>query len=392
MLPSDFTKDSPGTLVATEWGVHAFLPHRLPPPIELTDALWRAEVAARVAIGKLEVVLSSAGLDPFMVTYALIEREAYCTSRMEGTFTTPTDLALFALDATGEGGDRERVTTKEVINYRTAVLQSIEQLKVAPVVTHALVRGAHRTLLDGTRGKDRHPGEYRARQNWIGRTHRIEEARFVPPPPQEVKPAMDDLLAFASTAMRADAPSFPAPLVGLAVAHYQFETIHPFEDGNGRIGRLLVPLLLVANGYLKEPLLHVSATIEKARDRYADLLLGVSQRGAWTEWIDYFLRTLIASCEDTMTLVGKLRDLHAEYRKRLTSGKRSVAPFRLLESLFKSPGTTIATAAKIMGLQFAQASVHVETLVSAGILQETTGRAKNRRYVAPGILDVIFGG
>jgi Fic family protein len=386
MDPTDFAPNMPGRLVAIAGGATAFVPDPLPPALVPDTALWKAESDAVRAIAKLEVVLPSAGLDPFLVTYALIDREAFYTSRMEGTFTTPESLVLFDLDKADDS--RLGESTKEVVNYRRAVTNCVGEVSASGAITHGLIRGAHKTLLSGVRGGEKHPGEYRRSQNHIGRSGDIRAARFVPPPPLEMRSGMDDLIAFMATSMKPESP-LPA-LAALALAHYQFEALHPFEDGNGRVGRMLIPLLLIANQQMKEPLLHVSATVEKHRDVYSDLLLAVSRRGAWNEWIHFFLRILTEAAGDTMRLVGRLLELRESFHARIVRPKRSVALHRFVDSLFEHPGTTIRRASEIMGVQFAQASEHVQALVDLGILVETTGKPKNRRYVAPAVLEMVF--
>lgn len=391
MKRDDFLPAAPGALLSATGGLLAFDPHPLPPKgLQMDGDIWRAEVAAATELARLDTVLPAVELDPFLATYALVEREAFCTSRMEGTYTTPQDLALFDLSKPRDDGAEADPQTREVANYRTACRAACAQLAANQAITSSLIRGAHKILLAGTRGASKHPGEYRTTQNFIGRGIDGTAARFVPPPPEHVAAGLDNLQAFIAASI-SDGTEIPL-MTSLALAHYQFETIHPFEDGNGRIGRLLIPLMLIAGGKLHHPVLHVSYTLEKHRTEYIDLMLRVSQRGEWKAWIIFFIKMLSGAAKDCASLVQRLQNLRREYRGMLLAPKRSVALQRLIDSLFASPGTTVRQAMVATKVGFAQTSEHLATLQKLGIVTEATGRARNRKYVASGILDLIFEG
>ena len=379
-----FLLAAPGRVVDLPDGTPSFIPDALPPKFSMDNSLWKAEVEASKAVARVEVVLPSAELDPFLVTYALIDREAFCTSRLEGTYTTPADLVLFDLDDKSDDS-ASSLSTREAVNYRTAVRNCVQALRGGKSpISHALLRAAHEELLSETRGENKHPGQYRTEQNYIG-----SNRRFVPPPASEMRVGMDALVQWMSDCSKPDQP-FPN-MTSIAIAHYQFETLHPFEDGNGRIGRLLVPLLLIHAGLMKEPLLHISATIERRKTEYTDLMLAVSQRGEWAGWVRFFLEVLVESARETMSLTTKLKELRDDFERRIVKPKRSVALARIARSLVQHPGLRIADAAKIGGVQFPQASEHVETLVRLKILRETTGGKRNRRYVCDEVLNAVFG-
>jgi Fic family protein len=199
---------------------------------------------------------------------------------------------------------------------------------------------------------------------------------------------MDSLEAFINTQMNKEA-TLPI-LVSLAMAHYQFETIHPFQDGNGRLGRLLMPLILLERGLLREPLLHISPTLERRREEYVDLMLQVSQMGSWREWIMFFLEIVEASANEALGKARALRQLRCEYDTKVITRRVSALLPKLLDELFKRPSITIGRAVTVLGVTQPQAAAHIHKLETLGILTEVTGKAKNKRYAAMEILKIIF--
>jgi Fic family protein len=243
--------------------------------------------------------------------------------------------------------------------------------------------------MHGVRGGSERPGELRTSQNFIGHAaDTVRTARFVPPPPSALASLLDDLERYLN-----DDPSAGSPLlVRLAVAHYQFETIHPFRDGNGRVGRLLIPLMLTQHKKLDPPTLYLSAYFEKHRSDYVDLMLRVGQRGEWLAWIEFFLDAVAESAREACGRATKLLALRDQYHARLHKARSPALLLKLADSLFVVPSTTIQRTTELLCVTKATASANIGKLVDAGILQEVTGRKKNQRFLAPEILRFLDDG
>jgi len=235
------------------------------------------------------------------------------------------------------------------------------------------------------RGADKRPGEFKVHQNFIG-GRSIEEARFIPPPPQEARIAMDDLEKYINR----EHPVLP-PIIDAALAHYQFETIHPFADGNGRVGRILIPIILMQKGILDKPILYVSPYIEEHRDEYIDLLHEVSRVGTWDEWIRFFLRAVRESCHETIRTIDRLFRLHSEYRDRAHRVGRSGSPLRIVDSLFEKPVLSVTNAANIAGVTYPAAASAIAKLVEVGILSEMTSAIQPKRFIAREVVMISAG-
>ena len=276
---SVFTSASPGLLVNTIGGQKAFAPNPLPPDLDV-GPLFDQYGKSMAAIGKLNAKFVQLA-DPSLIIRPLQRQEALASSAMEGTYTTTDELAL--LEA---GEEREvRAETREVYHYISALTYAVDEMQRIPI-SYRLVCETHRRLhsnLPVGRGGNKRPGEYKTTQNWIGGLT-IERARFVPPPPREAQIAMDQLEAFINRPDVSDVP----PLLEAAFVHYQFETIHPFADGNGRVGRILVPLILLARGLIESAAFFLSPALEQRRDEYIDRMFAVSTSGDWTAWIRSF--------------------------------------------------------------------------------------------------------
>jgi Fic family protein len=240
-------------------------------------------------------------------------------------------------------------------------------------------------LTSGVRGGDKHPGKFRQTQVFIGRTEKIEEARFVPPPWQRVQELMDELAAYIQK------PSDLPPIARAAMIHYQFEAIHPFTDGNGRIGRVLVLLLLCAEKVLPLPLLNPSAYLEAHREEYYQHLLDVSRRGAWTDWVKFFARGIASAAMDAVERIDRLKDLQAEYHRKLQKARSPALLLKLVDELFVRQAITTTRAAKVLGVTYVSAQGHIDKLVAAGVLREVTGRRRNKLYLADGIINAVEG-
>lgn len=245
-----------------------------------------------------------------------------------------------------------------------------------------MLTDAHRTLLGGlsrNRGAQKRPGEYKPEQNWIGgRT--IGTARYVPPPPGETRVCMDALEAFINREARA------YPLLDMALVHYQFEAIHPFMDGNGRVGRMLVSLMAVAYRLLDMPVLYVSPVIERRKDEYIDLMFAVSARGEWQPWIAFFLDCIVHSCAETIATIDRLIALQDDYRRMASAASRSGGPLVLVDHLFDQPAVTVSDAMQILGVTYAAARKTIDRLIELGILEEYAGMYP-AVFIARGILD-----
>jgi Fic family protein len=259
----------------------------------------------------------------------------------------------------------------------------LERLSTLPISLR-LIREIHERLMKGVRGGHLTPGEFRHSQNWIGPPGcNLMDATFVPPPEAEMIEALGDFENYLHT--QSNLP----PLIRLALIHYQFEVIHPFLDGNGRIGRLLLTLLLCAEGLLPQPLLYLSAFFERHQQEYYRLLLAVSQSGAWSEWITYFLRGVADQSRDAIKRSSQLLDLWYEYRKRLQSARTSTLMLRLVDELFSYPVISVPWAAERLGVTQRAIRSNVDKLMDEGILEELTGRQRNRFFEAAQIMRII---
>jgi Fic family protein len=336
------------------------------------QTLARAERALGKLAGAGEMLPN-----PHLLIAPFVRREAVLSSRIEGTIANEEDLVLFPVDPEVES---RRPDTREVRNYVTALEYGLKRIAELPV-SLKLLRELHSRLLKGVRGENKSPGEFRDRQNFIGTPGMpLADARFVPPPVAQMRKALDAFEKFLS------APSERPFLVDLALLHYQFEAIHPFRDGNGRVGRLLIPLLLCERNILTKPLLYLSAYLEHYRTRYMDLLLAVSQRGAWESWIEFFLNGVAEQAMDGVERATKLMALWQDFRKRLQTARMSILAQNLVDQLFQQPAMSVGLAQQVLGVTFASAQNNVMRLVALGILKEVTGRKRDRIFIAPEIL------
>ena len=388
MDQSEFMESSPGHLVSTTNGAMAFVPDALPKSIDLTPRAIRSLAEAENALGRLAGKATQM-LNPYLVGSPMLYREAILSSRMEGTVTTPEKLVLLDAESSripaGRSPDSE---TREVQNYMKAMNFGLQRLNELPVCLR-LLREIHGELMKGARGGRERPGEFRDKQNWIGSsTVSIQDARLVPPPVAEMGECLQDFEAYLNEDW--DDPHGLPLLVRLGLVHYQFETIHPFRDGNGRIGRLLIPLLLCSADRMRYPLLYVSAYLERRRDDYTDLLLEVSRRGDWIAWVEFFLATIGESAEESIRQAGGLIELRERYQQDFQKARKSGLLQKLIDRLFMQPSITIRQAADATGLTDAAAAHNVRKLEDAGILYRVEGRSHPRVYVADEILRFLY--
>lgn len=363
-----------GRYVAQPTGYRAFLPAPLPPApsLTMTTELTSLLSAADRAIGKLDgSVQTLPNPDLFVVMY--VRKEAVLSSQIEGTQSSLQDL--LAAEAQALDPDHPR-DVAEVINYVRAMRHGLARLRELPVSIR-LIREIHHELLQGVRGGRLQPGELRTSQNWIGPAgSTIASARFVPPPPHEVPLALGALETFLHTAD--DLP----PLVKIALAHVQFETIHPFLDGNGRIGRLLITFLLVEHGVLHQPVLYLSHYFKGRREEYYERLQAVRDRGAWEEWLAFFLRGVVEVAHEAADTARRILQLREDHRATITArlGRAAGNGHKVLEKLFDRPIVGVNDVKAVTGTTYAAANALVARLVEIGVLAEMTGFARNRRF------------
>lgn len=376
MKSTDFTSKAAGHPGRTPDGHAAFVPNPLPPQIQITWSLANDLSLADRRLSELGGIARNLP-NPHLLIQPFTRKEAVLSSRIEGTVASLSDL--FSFEVLGAASESPNDVV-EVSNYVTALEYGLARLKTLPVSLR-LIRELHERLMRDVRGYNMTPGEFRRRQNWIGAPGcRIQEAKFVPPTTIEMKKSLEQLETYLHS------PAELPPLINLAIVHYQFEAIHPFLDGNGRIGRLIITLLMVSQGLLPQPLLYLSAYFERNRSEYYRLLLAVSQEGAWHEWISFFLRGVSEQSVAAFAEAQRLGTLEAVYKKRFDQPRVSAALLRAIESLFTRPVVTVKTLAKQLGLSGPAAQAIIEKLTKAEILQEVTGKAKNRIYVAQKIL------
>ncbi len=365
-------------------GGWAFVPDPLPPKLAYGPQLVQALSEADRALGEL------AGLgrtlpNPYLLTRPFLRREAVLSSRIEGTQASLVDLYAFEVEPPLFGETERRDDVQEVQNYVRALEHSMERLGSLPI-SQRLLREMHAVLMEGVWGAQRDPGEFRRIQNWIGPPGaEVEEAAFVPPPPMEISGALAALEQYIHE------QTGRPPLVDIALVHYQFETIHPFLDGNGRIGRLLITLMLIERDLLPEPLLYLSAYFERHRAAYYDHLLAVSRKGAWEDWLLFFLRGVTTESRDAARRAGRLFELRESYRERLQREGARANMLAAVDHLFARPVTDIRDLAQVLGVTFEAARRLVNSLEEEGVLEEITGRRRNRVYAAPEVMRLLQG-
>jgi Fic family protein len=386
---NDFRDSPSGQLVKVGTGevaYWAFVPHPLPPQIpadwELTGAVSEADRALSELAG-----VGRTMPNPHLLIGPFVRREAVLSSRIEGTQTDIADLYAYEagqLPLPGmEPAAPPESDVQEVLNYVRALEYGLQRVDDLPVSLR-LIRELHERLMAGVRGEHATPGEFRRSQNWVGRPGcTLDEAQFVPPPVLQMLEALDAFEKYLHSG------NVYPPLVRLALIHYQFEAIHPFIDGNGRIGRLLTSLLLVQWGLLPLPLLYLSAYFYRLRQDYYDLLMAISQRGAWQDWLQYFLRGVTEQAQDAIMRAKHLQDLQAAWRDRLTRVRTSTLLLRLVDGLFESPVITIPEAQRLLKVTYPSAQRNVEKLVEAGILQQIGESSYGKTFVAVEILEII---
>ena len=377
-----FTSACTGQLIPTIGGRKAFIPNPLPPLNLDLNAVLPILGRATQAVGELKGIGRTIP-NPMLLVRPLQRREAVSSSGMEGTFTTLSDLFMF--EAGASAPDRQ-ADNREVLNYVRALEGAIADLDELPISAR-LIRRAHQKLLQGVsreRGARIEAGEFKQDQNWIGGDGSIETARFIPAPPQATPDAIDTLTSFINRPDRDQG----ALLIDIALAHYQFEAIHPFGDGNGRVGRMLTALMLAESGALPQPLLYMSPWLERNKAHYIDLMFEVSQSGNWVPWIHFFLRGVEESAKETIEVVQRIQDLQKEYRERFQTARRSALMLRILDLAFERPVMSVSAIAQALDVTYAGAAHNVKALLAAGVAEEVTW-AYPKLIMFPGVTEAM---
>ncbi len=378
-------KDSPsGTLIPTIASQMAFVPNPLPPTIDFAE-LAMPLAQAMQAIGELNAMGRSMA-NPMLVIRPLQRKEALLSSSMEGTYTTANALALAEADVDALVDE----PTIEVRNY-TRAFEAADRMRHEIPISNRLIKETHRVLLSqvsSQRGVNKRPGEYKSQQNYIGgRNRKIEDARFVPPPPAETETAMAELEKYINK----DSANGIPPIIDAALIHYQFETIHPFADGNGRVGRILIPIYLMQVGVLARPLLYLSPAVEGQKDAYVDLMLDVSKTGNWTPWIKFFLDLVTQSCNAAQNTFTALEFMRQDFGRKISAAKGSARLVTIANELFISPVISIPETAKKLKVSYPSAKALIERLIELGILKELENTSNPRLYICWQVVDLSEG-
>lgn len=366
------TSNRAGRLIRQPADYRAFIPAPLPPdpPLRFDAALANLLAEAGTHLGRLDG--ASATLpNPDLFVAMYVRREAVLSSQIEGTQSSLDDVLAFEVNPSAGAlpGDVE-----EVVNYIRAMNHGLARLESLPLSLR-LLREIHAELLTGVRGSDKSPGEFRLSQNWIGTGPRaLQDATFIPPPPHEMMAALDHFERFLHD--HGDLH----PLVVCALAHAQFETIHPFLDGNGRVGRLLISFLLCHEGILHRPLLYLSHYLKRHRAEYYDRLMAVRIEGDWEGWVSFFLRGVWEVAQEAERTARRIVELRENTRRRLHAAGKSARTLALLDRLFVHPITDVNTAKDWLGITFAPANKMIHELIQLGLLEEITGSRRNRLF------------
>jgi len=377
MNAADFRAPEAGRVVRARGGYDAFVPAPLPPKLAYDDELVLALSRADAALSELSG-LGRHLPNPHLLIAPYVRREAVLSSRIEGTTTT---LAELLLEEVAEGAARrDPADVREVRNYVTALEYGVTRLRTLPLSLR-LVRELHARLMKGVRGEHATPGEFRRTQNWIGVARSTpESAIYVPPPPEFMMEALEAWERFLHE--RGRVPD----LVQCALMHEQFEAIHPFLDGNGRVGRLLITLFLIERGRLSQPLLYLSAYIDQHRGEYYGGLQAVHTDGDWKGWIRFFLTGVEVIAQDAVVQAAKLMELRERWRERLADYPKAA---QLIDALLVNPYMSVARAQRLLKVSNPTARQLVARLEKLELLTEITGREWGRLYLARPILRII---
>jgi Fic family protein len=379
-----FTKPS-GKVIKHDRGYSFFLPNKLPPVIEYDESLTTLISEASLQLGNLSGI-GKLIPNPHLLIAPYIIREAVLSSKIEGTQATIMDVFNF------EAGDSDRIDNEskrvlEVTNYVKALKYYLDAIEKGNSIDIEMLKNAHKILMKDVRGKELNPGELRKKQNYIGRlTDRIQDATYVPPSAEYVEALLKSLEGFIQKS-----PGRIPVLVQIAVIHYMFEAIHPFLDGNGRIGRLLISLLFAEKKLLNQPLLYFSAYFERNQTEYYSLLLDVSQKSDWVKWIRFFLLGVISQATDAIDNIQKLLVLKSKYEEILNSNKASRNTSMIVDLLFSNPVVTISGIAKSLNVTYRGAKKNIDSLKAMNILKDYFPRGKQhvKKFIAHEIVSIL---
>ena len=357
----------------------SFSPSPLPPnpPIEMESEIVNLLIKANLSLGVLnELSTRIPNIALFVSMY--VRKEALLSSQIEGTQATLDDI----LDPAIEANTNRNV--EEVINYIKAVEYATKRMQELPICGR-LLRETHLVLMEHARGEDKNPGEFRHSQNWIGpQGSNLKNATYVPPNPEDMQIAMSDLEKFINVSDDLD------PLMKIALVHYQFETIHPFLDGNGRIGRLLITLFLIEKGVLKYPTLYISYFLKRNRVEYYDRMMEVRLKGTFEQWIKFFLKALMESAQDAIDTIDLLLELHKNNYVKIQGIKSAQkTASKVFDYIEKQPILDIKKASEDLGLSFNTVSKAINNLVGIGILKQTQSASRNRCFAYEEYLAIL---
>lgn len=370
------TSNRTGNVITTPTGYQAFVPNRLPPdpPLQMDDEMQYLLSAADRKLGRLDgIIRILPNPDLFLAMY--VKKEAVLSSQIEGTQASLVDV-LDKPDS-NEPDPNKKFDVEDVVNYVKAMNYGIKRLDTLPLSLR-LIREIHSILLQGVRGSDRRPGEFRSSQNWIGPTGcTLNTATFVPPPVEEMNSAMADLELFFYD------NKFIPPLIKIAMIHAQFETIHPFLDGNGRVGRLLITFWLCQQEILSKPLLYLSYYFKQNRTEYYDRLMNVRLHGDWENWVKFFLKGIASTAEGATTSAIKILAIKERYSQILAQQSGSNSNYqRLLDILFERPIISRKNVTDLLNVSSPTAGAIIDTFVELKILKDDTpDRQRNKQYL-----------
>jgi len=357
---------------------NVFIPNPLPPNIEFDEELVLILSRAEEKLGKLSGICLTLP-SPNLLIIPYLRKEAIMSTRIEGTRISMQEVLL------SEAKEREEKTkdAQEVVNYINTVNYALTKIEKSPINVE-LIKEMHKVLMEGVRGDEKAPGEFREVQNWIGsELSKVSDANFVPPNPEAVPKLMEDLIEYLNTEHNVPV------LVRCALMHYQFETIHPFCDGNGRIGRSLITVYLCKKKKIIKPLLYISEFFEKHRLEYNELLLKTGQTGKFEGWIKFFLKAVEVQSEDASVRAHKLLYLRESYRKRVQREAQSSDILNIIDYLFSNPFITVKRAQHILDVTYPTGKKYVERLVEYEILKEANRLQREKTFVAYEIYEII---
>lgn len=372
-----------GRYIEQAEGYRAFIPALLPPEpaIAIDPEMWELLSQADRALGRLDGA-TDALPNPDLFVFMYVRKEAVLSSQIEGTQASLIDILEFESQSLEPDNPQD---VAEVVNYIAAINHGLERLPELPVSLR-LIREIHEVLLTNVRGSERNPGEFRRSQNWIGASGcSLKDATYVPPPPYDMMQALDNLQTFLHS------PEPMPMLIKVGLVHAQFETIHPFLDGNGRTGRLLITFLLCEKNILKRPLLYISYYFKRYRSEYYDRLQAIRDSGNWEGWLKFFLRGVYEVAQEATATARKIVSLKEEHRQLLLEkmGQRSGKALALLESLYFKPIFKVEHAQDVTGLSYPNANTLIKDLCDIGILLEITGQKRNRAFAYDPYLKVF---